>query len=327
MSRENAPASDPRSLKPKRPINSAVEPTPSERTHELPKQFPCVECGCPTFGNTCPACGGYVCPDHQVGRDAWCALCARDYRSEKSSTPVPMPAKWVFGGLSAALVFSGIVGMISAGGRGALRAGFGTLLLGSLIALLYLVAKHWLIRSRFVRTRPNRFIPEALLNDGGTQSLVPPHDPELHGPDLVRSMSTRPRVDVRLVEPLKEIAIREITGDDSGIASSPGALLDLSAHSAEQLSGDEQGKKGPSVDSNRVLLQSNSLVTLPVPAMPSGSQNCLSSSETPASGDYPRRMPRDTLLERACDPPRAATLSVTEPSSASRETTTRSQTE
>ncbi len=293
---ENAPALDPRSLRPKRPMNLAVESTPSERTHELPKQFPCVECGCPTFGNTCPACGGYVCPDHQVGRDAWCSLCARDYRSEKGSMPVPMPAKWAFGAVAAAVFISGIVGMISAGGRGALRAGFGTLLLGSLVTLLYVIGKQWFIRSRFVRTRPNRFVAEALTNDGGTQSLVPPDYPEGRQPEFAQSAGALLKADVRLVEPLKEIAIREITDPD--------ATIDVSGPPPDTLLGGGQmleaalSKNSSSIDSNRVRLQSNSLVTLPVPAMPPSRPESSNSSFAAAPGDHPRRMPRDTLLER-----------------------------
>ena len=293
---ENAPALDPRSLRPKRPMNLAVESTPSERTHELPKQFPCVECGCPTFGNTCPACGGYVCPDHQVGRDAWCSLCARDYRSEKSSMPVPMPAKWAFGAVSAAVLISGMVGMISSGGRGALRAGFGTLLLGSLVTLLYVIGKQWFIRSRFVRTRPNRFVAEALTNDGGTQSLVPPDYPEGRQPDLGEPAGAFLKADVRLVEPLKEIAIREITDPNAITVACPPTDM-LSRGGAQTLEA-VLSKNSSSVDSNRVRLQSNSLVTLPVPAMLPSGPEFPSSSSTVTPDDNPRRMPRDTLLER-----------------------------
>jgi putative nucleotidyltransferase with HDIG domain len=291
---ENAPALDPRSLRPRRPLNLSVEPTPSERAHELPKQFPCVECGCPTFGNTCPACGGYVCPDHQVGRDAWCAVCARDYRVEKSSLPVPVPAKWAFGIVSSAVAISGVAGMISAGSTGALRAGFGTLLLGTLVTLLYVVGKHWFIRARFVRTRPNRFIAEPLLNDGGTQSLVPPDFP---GPSQseaqVRAVAG---VTARLVEPLKEIAIREISGQDYDSAQTL-PIADRARASGGNLSSNSE-KAWESPDSNRVRLQSHSLVTLPVPPMHSPLQEAVVAESSPTLADDPRRVPRDTLLER-----------------------------
>ena len=304
---ENAPALDPRSLKPKRPINAinatdvSAEPTPSERTHELPKQFPCVKCGCPTFGNTCPACGGYVCPDHQVGRDAWCALCARDYRSEKSSMPVPMPAKWAFGIVATAVVISGVAGMISAGGPGALRAGFGTLLLGTLVTLLYLVGKQVFIRVRFVRTRPNRFIAEALVNDGGTQSLVPPDFAAPSQPEPATSKGAFSGVDVRLVQPLKEIAIREISDHDYGVAASSRAGGGMDSTAGKPSPESDKNREIFAVDSNRVRLQSSSLVTLPVPAMHSGFQEGLLSGSSPTSTNDPKRVPRDTLLEREND--------------------------
>jgi putative nucleotidyltransferase with HDIG domain len=303
---ENAPALDPRSLRPKRPMSLAVESTPSERTHELPKQFPCVECGCPTFGNTCPACGGYVCPDHQVGRDAWCSLCARDYRSEKSSMPVPMPAKWAFAAVSAAVFVSGIAGMISSGGRGALRAGLGTLLLGSLITLLYVVGKQWFIRSRFVRTRPNRFVAEAFTNDGGTQSLVPPDYPEGHQPEFPQSAGTLIKADVRLVEPLKEIAIREITDHDASNSELNAPPTDTMTRGGERLLDAVLSRNSSSIDSNRVRLQSNSLVTLPVPAMPAPRPESPNQGLVATSAEHPRRMPRDTLLERDRDSRRSA---------------------
>ncbi len=313
---ENAPALDPRSLKPKRPINAinaSAEPTPSERTHELPKQFPCVECGCPTFGNTCPACGGYVCPDHQVGRDAWCALCARDYRSEKSSMPVPLPAKWAFGIVATAVAISGVAGMISAGGPGALRAGFGTLLLGTLVTLLYLVGKQVLIRVRFVRTRPNRFIAEALLNDGGTQSLVPPDFSEPSQQEAATSKGVFAGVDVRLVQPLKEIAIREISDHDYGVAASSRAGSGANS-TADKPSPESDKSCGISaVDSNRVRLQSNSLVTLPVPAMHAGIQEGLVFESPPTSTSDPKRVPRDTLLERENGESAAAMSQTTAP--------------
>jgi putative nucleotidyltransferase with HDIG domain len=289
---ENAPALDPRSLRPKRPMNSVADPMPSERTVELPKQFPCVECACPTFGNTCPACGGHVCSDHQVGRDAWCALCARDYRSEKSSMPVPMPAKWAFGALSAAVGFSGIVGMISAGGSGALRAGFGTLLLGSLVTLLYVVGKQWFIRSRFVQSRPNRFIAEPRLNDGGTQSLVPPDDPHGQVSDLPLSLGVLSRPDVYLVEPLNEIQIREIPGQNVGDPE----CTDYSA------------------DALRIQLQSRSLVTLPAPAKPEASQDFQYSSDSALVSDpSPTTEPSPSTARDDDSQPSRATLHGPEP--------------
>ena len=213
--------------------------------------------------------------------------------------PVPMPAKWAFGAVSAAVLISGVVGMISSGGRGALRAGFGTLLLGSLVTLLYVIGKQWFIRSRFVRTRPNRFVAEALTNDGGTQSLVPPDYPEGRQPDFGEPAGALLKADARLVEPLKEIAIREITDPDA--ASVPVPPTDMLTRGGAQTLRAVLSMNSSSVDSNRVRLQSNSLVTLPVPAMPPSGPEFPNSSSAAKPGDNPRRMPRDTLLERDRD--------------------------
>jgi HD-like signal output (HDOD) protein len=267
---ENAPALDPRSLRPRQPIALSVEPTASERAHDLPKQFPCVECGCPTFGNTCPACNGYVCPEHQVGEDAWCTICARDYKTEKESVPVPVRAKWVFAALGAAILLSGLLGMISSGAAGALRAGVGTLLLGLLTGLLYVIGRTWFRRTRFVRSRPNRFIAEPRLNDGGTQSLAPSMGPDSDDTDVedeaVNANVNWLKANIHLVEPLKEITIREISGpepsNESDRALPPDATVIKPAATPPSIA----EALAPSIDPVRVQLQSESLVTLPAPA-------------------------------------------------------------
>jgi HD-like signal output (HDOD) protein len=43
---------------------------------EVPRQFPCVSCGNPSFGATCVACKGYVCPEHPLDAAGWCPVCA-----------------------------------------------------------------------------------------------------------------------------------------------------------------------------------------------------------------------------------------------------------
>ncbi len=55
---------------------------------EVPAHFPCSVCGKPSYGNVCAACGGQICPEHQVGQDEWCTHCAREYpRFKKSYRP------------------------------------------------------------------------------------------------------------------------------------------------------------------------------------------------------------------------------------------------
>lgn len=267
---ENAPALDPRSLRPRQPIALTLDPSPgeraSERAHELPKQFPCVECGCPTFGNTCPACGGCVCPDHQVGSNEWCAICARDYQAQNESLPAPMHTKWAVAALGAAVSLSCVLGMLTAGGAGALRAAFGTLMLGLLAALLYWVGRTWLIRKHFVRSRPNRSITEAQLNDGGTLSLVPSMQPDSEQDEATSQSVNWLKANIHLVEPLKEITIREISGGK--VNDGAAAPLPPNASVAEPEPAPPPSEAYPSstIDPVRVQLQSESLVTLPAPA-------------------------------------------------------------
>jgi HD-like signal output (HDOD) protein len=298
---ENAPALDPRSLKPRQPLGIGFEVTQiaqSEKPHDLPKQFPCVECGCPTFGNTCPACGGYVCPDHQFGNDEWCTICARDYKSEKKSIPVPLTAKWAFGSLGAAVLLSGLLGMFTSGGTGAIRAGVGTLLLGALIALVYLIGKIWFVRTRFVRSRPNRSIAEPQISDGGTHSLVPTIGPNPEGTDSGPNIASWARANVHFVEPLKEITIREISepqsSDEHNLCLPPNVAVPSNAASARV----QDDASSQSVDPLRVQMQSQSLVTLRSPANLESAVEPPIDSEQSDSTSSPRRSPRDTLREQ-----------------------------
>ena len=312
---ENAPALDPRSLKPRQPLGIGFEATQiaqSEKAHDLPKQFPCVECGCPTFGNTCPACGGYVCPDHQVGSDEWCTICARDYKSEKKSIPVPLTAKWAFGSLGAAVLLSGLLGMFTSGGTGAIRAGVGTLLLGALIAVVYLIGKIWFVRTRFVRSRPNRSIAEPQINDGGTHSLVPTVGPNAEATESGPDVANWARANVHFVEPLKEITIREISdpqsSDEHNLCLPPNVAVP-SARVRDDAS-------SQSVDPLRVQMQSQSLVTLRSPAYSEPTVEPSIDGEQGDSTSSPRRSPRDTLREQdlaAHDQPDLVALRKTDP--------------
>ncbi len=295
---DNAPALDPRSLKPKQPMSIGFEAAQSEKAHDLPKQFPCVECGCPTFGNTCPACGGYVCPEHQIGNDEWCTICARDYKSERRSTPVPIRAKWAFGALSAAVLLSGLLGMFTAGGSGAIRAGVGTLLLGALIALLYLVGKIWFVRTRFVRSRPNRAIAEPQLNDGGTQSLVPAQGPDSDEDERAPNVANWAQAKLHFVEPLKEITIREISGSQPASERDIRLPPNATVVTQQSLARVHEAATSSPMDPLRLQQQGQSLVTLPAPS------NSEVATEPPTAQDLrepagtPRRLPRDTLREQ-----------------------------
>ncbi|MGC4064290.1 MAG: HDOD domain-containing protein [Polyangiaceae bacterium] len=170
---ENAPALDPRSLRPKQPLNVSVHPE-APRSTELPLQFPCVVCGRPTFGNTCSACNGHMCPEHQEGREDWCTLCARDFRVVSEEAPQPMSLRLAIVVAFATVAISVAFGYETGGLPGAIRASVGTILLILLAALLAVTTRRLLLRFRFVRNRPNRALREAQENDGGMLSIAPP---------------------------------------------------------------------------------------------------------------------------------------------------------
>jgi HD-like signal output (HDOD) protein len=273
---ENAPALDPRSLRPKQPLSvKATQDQP--RSTELPLQFPCVVCGGPTFGNTCSACGGHMCPEHQVGREAWCTLCARDYHHEESEAPSSMsPRLAALVGLPTVAV-SVAIGYQSSGVVGGVRAGFGTLLLLALAAVLTLIGRRLLLRFRFVRTRPNRNIVEALENDGGVQSLVPPstNEPMSAGDAHRDPLSGHFRLSGAVVE---RVVISELPSIPAIIAPRPFDGLHGSSLLCSPQSVDERSLEVPVVppttdvayDADRVRMQSMSLVTLPAPAIAQG---------------------------------------------------------
>jgi putative nucleotidyltransferase with HDIG domain len=67
--------------------------------HEVPSHFPCSVCAKPSFGNVCAACGGHVCPSHQVGADEWCSVCAREFVRFKKSAELSSLARIGVAGL------------------------------------------------------------------------------------------------------------------------------------------------------------------------------------------------------------------------------------
>lgn len=273
---ENAPALDPRSLRPKQPLSIASHDE-SPRSTELPLQFPCVVCGHPTFGNKCSACGGHMCPEHQEGREDWCTLCARDFHHVSSEAPPAMSPRIALGVAGATWIISTAFGYETGGLVGAARAAVGTVLLILLAVLLAVAGRRLLLRFRFVRTRPNRAIEMPQESDGGTQSLVPPTtNRELVSPLSLRDPLTE---QLRLSgAAIERVMIREVASVPSILAPKPfEGLAEASppssrhvmpavAGSTAALASATSGRQPASrMDDERLALQSRSLVTLPVP--------------------------------------------------------------
>jgi putative nucleotidyltransferase with HDIG domain len=85
---------------------------PSRPLHEVPAHFPCSVCAKPSYGNTCGACGGQICPEHQVGADEWCTVCVREYARMKKTMRLSFAARCsgglVVGGTLAGAVVSAL---------------------------------------------------------------------------------------------------------------------------------------------------------------------------------------------------------------------------
>ncbi|MGC4092236.1 MAG: HDOD domain-containing protein [Polyangiaceae bacterium] len=98
--------------------------------HEVPSHFPCSVCAKPSFGNVCAACGGHVCPSHQVGADEWCTVCAREFTRFKKKAEL---SAWMRAGVGVLVGGSLSVALYSA--SRAPDAGVETLILAPILVL------------------------------------------------------------------------------------------------------------------------------------------------------------------------------------------------
>ncbi len=317
---ENAPALDPRSLRPKRPLSASMDAPPaSQRSLELPKSFPCVVCERPTFGNTCAACHGHVCPEHQLGDEEWCRLCVRDFQQESPSLVPAVPPIALSVTILVTLTLSVLLGGLRAGFTGAVEAGVGASLLIVLVGTVGFIAKRWLTRLRFLRMRPDRSRLEPISSDGGTQSLVPPPVyTEAERADLEAISES-----LRVATPMRDVTIRELSSsldDEPPHSASP---FDLSDSSYAQPSGDYRVMV--SSEDNYPIARPHvdrDAMTIPVPDDASvlralAARARVTAQTEPAPGRLPESGPdqgaprgnvsRDTLMGVQPEPPPAST--------------------
>ena len=113
------------------PRRPSVEPKSQAPTSKVPKQFACACCAGPSFGWTCAACGGYVCPEHWHEREQWCARCVSAYRSEERDAPLPLG---IGVGAAGTVALAAGLGVLASG------SGFGAALLVALLAALFSTA-------------------------------------------------------------------------------------------------------------------------------------------------------------------------------------------
>jgi HD-like signal output (HDOD) protein len=120
------------------------------------KNISCVECGSPSFGASCPACGGYVCPNHPIGEGGWCNLCNAEYPGFAATIPFSLNASR---GVMIAIVITAAscsLGWSTSASGGLVRG----IVLGVFLAVLGLsvavISRRAVTHSRFRRTRPHR---------------------------------------------------------------------------------------------------------------------------------------------------------------------------
>jgi putative nucleotidyltransferase with HDIG domain len=127
-----------------------------ERTAKLPKQFPCVECESPSFGVTCPACRGDLCPQHPPGAAGWCGLCAQDYVAFTKETRFPVDGPRALTAASAIIVAFAWLGLRTGDNAALARSLIAAFLVCALGGFAAVIGKRSYLRHRFLRNRPNR---------------------------------------------------------------------------------------------------------------------------------------------------------------------------
>jgi len=119
----------------------------------VPKQFPCIECQRASFGSTCPACKGELCPAHPVGPEGWCVVCARDYPGFKAATAGEERRRSLLGALLIAVLCAAFG--LSLQGLGVVPRLVLVLLIAAFAAFVAWLGARSYSRTTFRRSRPN----------------------------------------------------------------------------------------------------------------------------------------------------------------------------
>ncbi|MCA9641995.1 MAG: hypothetical protein KC492_14915, partial [Myxococcales bacterium] len=127
----------------------------------VPKSFPCDACEEPSFGNRCQACGGHVCPDHELAPDSWCTLCVQDWHKHVEHSRLTRRQRLTFVGASGLLSLLAGFGASQGEVTSGISVGVGAALTLALAWTVALVAGRLQRRRSFLRERPNREQTEA----------------------------------------------------------------------------------------------------------------------------------------------------------------------
>ncbi|MCA9629036.1 MAG: HDOD domain-containing protein, partial [Myxococcales bacterium] len=204
----------------------------------VPKSFPCVVCEGPSFGNRCQACGGHVCPVHELAPDSWCTLCVEDWHAHVEGSRTSLAQKLVLG--SGSLLLAALAGFGASQGQTAsgLSVGIGSMLALAFSWTVVLVGGRWWRRTSFLRQRPNREQSEA-------RRVAHEHDQQA-AESASEDLSAA--VDAVLPELLAEERMLEASG--VGPASIPGPSISFAPASEDALPEDLEDRisaTGPTI--------------------------------------------------------------------------------
>jgi putative nucleotidyltransferase with HDIG domain len=138
---------------------SAAPSAAKASVNEVPAHFPCVACNKPSYGNLCAACGGQVCPEHQVGPDHWCVLCLREYEKFRIKKQIPGYLKVTGLALAGFSVGASVTGAMVSQTYSLWKLVVAPLTMVLLWGILLPVAHRLWQRRRFLRTRPKGRVP------------------------------------------------------------------------------------------------------------------------------------------------------------------------
>ncbi len=204
--------------------HSTAPNTPRSSVNEVPAHFPCVACNKPSFGNLCAACGGQVCPEHQVGPDHWCVLCLREYEKFRVKKQIPGYLKVTGLALAGFSVGASVTGAMVSQTYSLWKLVVAPLTMILLWGILLPVAHRLWQRRRFLSTRPKGRVPLPIKLPRPNEVFISSLDANLENEGLMgpsmpppsQSGASAPRISI--------------------VPADPNELLELSLPPSEMLS-------------------------------------------------------------------------------------------
>jgi putative nucleotidyltransferase with HDIG domain len=148
----------------------SIRPGSEQANKEVPDKLACVVCGSGSYGNLCQACGGHVCPNHQIGADEWCSLCEEEFAEFKTTYRVP-PSALTAAGTIVILSLLGSVASAWSSGNTGFSALLAPLLLGVVWGIVLPIASKLWVKLRFMRDLGPRKAPRATTDTNGQEVM------------------------------------------------------------------------------------------------------------------------------------------------------------